>query len=246
MVKPVIAITLAGTVLLGQNAFAEEQVKWGYHGDKSFEDWGKLDAAYSTCTEGTEQSPINISEYMTAELATLKPNYQPGDATVVHNGHTIQVDFPDGQTLQAGDTEYHLKQLHFHTPSEHYLDGSPYPMEVHFVHQTEAGDLGVVGVMMEVGERHEVIDTIWKAIPEANTQGNTITLSAVDLLPEDVDYFTYEGSLTTPPCTEGVKWHVVKEPIEISREQLITFQTLFPVNARPIQPLNDRTVKGGS
>ena len=146
---------------------------------------------------------------------------------------------PNAGQLTVDGKSYNLLQFHFHTPSEHYIGGLPYPMEVHFVHQAEDGQLGVIGVLMKLGEESKAISKIWGAIAE---QG-TISLSAKDLLPANLDYFKYEGSLTTPPCSEGVQWHVVKEPITISEAQLIAFQELFPVNARPVQPLNTRTVK---
>ena len=150
----------------------------------------------------------------------------------------IQVNTAGSGALSVDGKSFDLLQFHFHTPSEHYIDGAPYPMEVHFVHKAADGTLGVVGVMFEVGAHNATIDKIWNGI------GGKISLSGSELLPNSLDYYKYDGSLTTPPCSEGVKWHVVKQPLSVSEKQLLAFQALFSVNARPVQPLNDRNVGG--
>ena len=220
------------------------QASWGYAGAGGFQNWGDLDAKYHACKDGQKQSPINIHEYASDDLPSLAPTYKSTDAEVINNGHTIQVNMADSGALNVDGQTYDLLQFHFHTPSEHYIDGAPYPMEVHFVHQAKDGTLGVVGVLFELGASNAAIDKIWKAIPAAGAKGNNITLSGMDLLPDSLDYYKYEGSLTTPPCSEGVQWHVVKSPLTMSEEQLLAFQSLFSVNARPVQPLNTRKVTG--
>ena len=222
-------------------------VKWGYSGANAAPYWGTLDAAYELCTTGKKQSPINIAKFLQEDVPDLQPSYQASQLSVKNNGHTIQVNFEPGSVLSVGGTSYKLMHGHFHTPSEHYLDGAPYPMELHFVHQADDGTLGVVGVMMKAGEHNPVIEGIWQNAPIQSGGEKTIEsvqISAADLLPASKEYYKYEGSLTTPPCTEGVQWHVLKDPIEISELQLKAFQALFPVNARPVQALNDRVVTG--
>lgn len=218
---------------------------WSYSGAEAFQHWGDLSAEFHACKSGVRQSPIDINEYNAAHLPPLHPSYRPGTLEVINNGHTIQVNTANSSGLEVNDKMYQLLQFHFHTPSEHYVDGAPYPMEVHFVHKAADGTLGVVGVMMQLGKENSAIRRIWSAMP-ATTEDHAglVTMSAGDLLPANLDYYKYEGSLTTPPCSEGVQWHVAKTPIEISAAQLREFQALFSMNARPVQPLHSRDVQG--
>lgn len=219
---------------------------WGYTGDGAAANWGDLKDDYHTCKDGKKQSPINIDKFVQGEVPPLQLNYQDTPLVVVNNGHTVQVNYAPGSSVSVGGKTYNLLQFHFHTPSEHYLNGAPAAMEVHFVHKAEDGTLGVVGVMMKVGAENAAIKNIWENIPAAGEEKAVegVTLAATQLLPGDHSYLKYEGSLTTPPCSEGVQWHVLKKPIEISQEQLIAFQELFPVNARPVQPLHGRVAEG--
>lgn len=213
---------------------------WSYAGDKGFQHWGSLNEKYATCDTGHHQSPINISDLSFDEtLPELKPNYTLSNLSVVNNGHTIQANVQEGSSLTIGDERFELLQLHFHTPSEHYINGTPFPMELHFVHRNQSGELAVLGVMFKVGETNPALDTLWNA---AGSDAS-VSVSTEDLLPQKLSYFRYDGSLTTPPCSEGVKWHVVPHPVSVSEEQLLAFQELFPVNARPIQPKHNRAVK---
>lgn len=219
---------------------------WGYSGAGSAHKWGDLNAAYEACKSGLSQSPININQFMQDDLKPLALSYVPSPLQVSNTGHSVQVNITPGSSFVVDDKSYVLKQFHFHTPSEHYIDGAPYPMEVHFVHQAEDGALAVIGVMMKVGAHNPVIEGIWQNVPaagETKTVGSVV-LSASDLLPEDKSYYSYDGSLTTPPCSEGVKWHVLKDPIEISEKQLTAFQAVFPVNARPVQAVGERVIRG--
>ena len=226
---------------------AHSGVDWGYTGSGAAHNWGDLDKQYKSCKKGMKQSPVNISKFMQKEMEPLKAAYGQSPLMVVNNGHTVQVNYKEGSKLISGEKMYHLKQFHFHTPSEHYIDGTPYPMEVHFVHQADDGELAVVGVMMKIGKKNETIGQIWSHIPKSGETNmpKDLKVSAADLLPRTGIYYKYDGSLTTPPCTEGVKWHVMQDPIEISQEQLTAFQALFPVNARPVQPLKGRVITGG-
>lgn len=250
-------------------------VKWSYVEAGAPQQWGSLHPDFELCGNGTEQSPINITQYLQSDLPPLKLEYKPTPLNVMNNGHALQVNYEEHSGMSVGDQKYTLKQIHFHTPSEHYLDGSPYPMEAHLVHQNKDGALAVVGVMMKVGAPNSTIEAIWQNAPigEGEKTIEGIGISAADILPalppapetkEGVEesaeesaeeekpapaapthaYYSYDGSLATPPCTEGVSWFVLKDPITISENQLRIFKSIFPVNARPLQPLGQRVVKG--
>ncbi len=245
-----LALTAALVGFLAAPAMAGDHTDmhkpWGYTGAGKAMEWGDLGSDYALCKLGEKQSPVNISEYASADLPPLEIAYTATPLEVVNNGHTVQTNYAAGSTMSVGGKTYNLLQMHFHTPSEHYIDGAPYPMEVHFVHKAADGELAVVGAMMKIGAANKVVQGIWQNIPAAGETKTveSVTYSGTDLLPEGRDYYKYVGSLTTPPCSENVQWHVLKEPIEISEEQLVAFQNIYPVNARPVQPLNERTVTG--
>lgn len=218
-----------------------EEVSWGYEGATGPEQWGMLDASFAACAEGAEQSPIDLANAIPAQGGTLAVNWQPTAAEVVDNGHTIQVNTAPGSSMRLEGREFSLLQFHFHLPSEHTADGRSIPMEVHFVHQAEEGDLAVIGIFMEAGAGHAAIDEIWNAIPDA--VGEPASLGNFDpnaLLPDGLGHSRYAGSLTTPPCSEVVSWVVLDETITVSRAQVDAFADLYPMNARPIQELNRR------
>jgi len=219
---------------------------WGYVGNGAAHRWGDLSTEFEACKKGVQQSPININEFVQGQLPALSGNYQPVPLEVANNGHTVQVNYAPGSGFRAQDKNFNLLQFNFRTPSEHYVDGAPYPMEAHFVHKAADGALGVVGVMFKVGEHNPVIEGIWQNVPQAGSAKTVdgVEINAGDLMPADKSYYKYDGSLTTPPCTEGVQWYVMKEPIELSAKQLTAFQAVFPVNARPIQALGERVVTG--
>ena len=223
-----------------------EITHWGYTGTDSAPHWGDLDEKYHICKDGQSQSPINIAKFLQEDVPDLKMAYHAVPLSVTNNGHTVQVNIAPGSSFEVGGITYDFLQLHFHTPSEHYLDGAPYPMEAHFVHKASDGTLGVIGVMMKVGEHNPVIEGIWQNVPAAGETKivETVEINPGDLLPSSLDYYKYDGSLTTPPCSEGVQWHVLKNTIELSEKQLRAFQSAFPVNARSIQPLNERVITG--
>ncbi|HOO81179.1 MAG TPA: carbonic anhydrase family protein [Alphaproteobacteria bacterium] len=223
------------------------QAHWGYSGGEAAPYWGTLDGSYELCASGQEQSPVNIAKFLQEDVPDITLSYKPSSLNVVNNGHTIQVNYDAGSGFEAAGVNYNLLQLHFHTPSEHYLDGAPYPMEMHLVHKAADGTLGVIGVMMKIGGHNPVIEGVWQNAPiqaGGSKSIESVEINAADLMPASLEYYKYDGSLTTPPCSEGVRWHVLKEPIEISEMQLKAFQALFPVNARPVQSLNDRVITG--
>jgi len=221
---------------------------WGY---EEAANWGKLDASFRLCEEGQSQSPINIKASIDADLAEIVFAYQPPLSTqpvaqkVLNNGHTIQLNIPAGQGMKAGRDAYQLLQFHFHTPSEYQLDGKSYPLEVHFVHKRGDGALGVVGVMFEEGEANTALEKIWQSMPDKageKTMPGETSLDMTKLLPRDQRYYRFMGSLTTPPCSEGVNWHMMQKPVTASKEQIEAFRKIFPMNARPLQQANSRLV----
>ena len=236
------ALALSATGALA----ADDGAKWGYEGDGSPEKWGDLAADYAACNTGAEQSPINIEADGTvpADFATVEISWSEFPAEVLNNGHTIQVNSGDaGGFLTLGDVRYNLLQYHFHAKSEHTIGGSYAPMEVHFVHASEAGDLLVVGVMIEEGEANPAIDAAWAAIPaEAGASNSGPVIDPAAMLPDDLSAYRYQGSLTTPPCTEIVTWNLLKTPITASAEQIAAFTAMYPNNYRPVQPQNRRYV----
>ncbi|MGW8180242.1 MAG: carbonic anhydrase, partial [bacterium] len=218
---------------------------WGYSGHGGPEHWGELDAQYEMCAKGKNQSPINLTGFIEAELEPLQLSYSGGATEILNNGHSIQVNYAPGSILTVDGKSFVLKQFHFHAPSENQIDGRTYPMEVHLVHADKDGNLAVIGIMMDLGEANPIISELWKKMPEK--EGDTFPLAsgldAKGLLPKSKDYYRYDGSLTTPPCTEGVRWIVMKEPVSVSREQAESFEHIMHhPNNRPVQPLNARIV----
>lgn len=218
---------------------------WSYGGAENPTQWGRLGNDFAACEVGRDQSPINIDDAIVGAPAKIDFQYTPVPLVVVNNGHTIQVDYAKGSSVTINGKVYELVQFHFHTPSEHATSGKSSAMELHLVHRNKAGQLAVVGVMMEKGIANAAIDTVWKHIPqEGQPQKNEeVTINAADLLPPGKTYFSYAGSLTTPPCDEGVQWNVMAEPIKVSAAQIAKFESLFQVNSRPIQPANGRIIE---
>jgi carbonic anhydrase len=231
-----------------QGAPAPAAPHWDYSGgEEGPSHWGDLAGDFGACKTGHKQSPVNIAKYYQEEMPEIKPSYTPSPVALVNNGHTLQFNYAPGSGFTLDGVKYTLKQFHFHTPSEHYLDGAPFPMELHLVHQADDGTLAVIGVMLKAGEPNKILQTLWQNAP--TTAGGEksvpdVQISAADLLPKSLGYYRYDGSLTTPPCKEGVQWIVLKDPVEISEQQITTFQKLFPLNARPVQPLGERVVTG--
>lgn len=241
------------TDTLEQEQTAEaNQVKtaaWSYEGGTGPENWGELDTSYSACTNGQEQSPINV-EFSKIPAGNTTANtaihYQATPFSLANNGHTIQANTTaKDNTLVIDGKKYELAQFHFHTPSEHQFNGQHYDMELHLVHKDAEENLAVLGVMIQEGEKNEALSALWEALPSEKTHEDISIESPVPLqalLPKDQTSFQYNGSLTTPPCTEEVEWIVFEEPIQMSKEQIQDFQRIFPENHRPVQPLNERDV----
>ena len=218
---------------------------WSYSGHEGPNEWGKLDSTYAACSSGKTQSPIDIRGAQKTDLPALKFDYNSVPLNIIDNGHTIQVNYPAGSTLTVGKKLYVLKQFHFHHPSEEHVNGHGYDMVVHLVHADAEGHLAVVAVFLKKGNTNPLIDLVWQnLLPEREKAVDVsgVTLNAKGLLPADRGYYTFSGSLTTPPCSEGVTWYVMKNPVALSEAQVAAFAKLYPRNARPIQASNDRKI----
>jgi carbonic anhydrase len=238
-------LTLWCSAVLPFPLCAQEASHWGYKGEGAPSNWSKLDPANAMCSAGHRQSPIDIRGAKTSALDALKFAYNSVPLNIIDNGHSIQVNYAPGSTLTVGDKTYVLKQFHFHHPSEEHVNGHSYDMVAHLVHADADGHLAVVALLFKGGQANGVIDQIWKNIPTEKNKAVDIsgaTLNARDLLPSDLGYFTFSGSLTTPPCSEDVTWFVLKTPASLSPDQLAAIAKLYPDNARPIQPTNGREI----
>jgi carbonic anhydrase len=210
--------------------------------------WGDLEAGFAHCKNGKAQSPINLEKAQTGPLAPMAFKYQDASLSIVNNGHTIQVNLPKGSSARIGGQEYELLQFHFHGPSEHRVDGQSFPLEVHFVHKNKAGELAVVGVFLTEGKANPALQKMWGHLPKdvnKEQKVEAVKINPATLLPAGKTHYHYNGSLTTPPCSEKVNWNVMADPVEISKEQIAQFQALYKNNARPVQPMHGRALVRG-
>ena len=224
------------------------EVHWAYDGENGPQAWGKLKPEFNVCAIGKRQSPINIEDSGTLQgpAEALQFNYTPSSGTVVNNGHTIQVDLQGDNSLTVRGSVYRLVQFHFHTPSEEQVNFRNSAMVTHLVHKNAEGQLAVVAVLLDPGVANTLINTVWTYMPlDTNDRVRLPTgiLNMNELLPKDQRYYQFIGSLTTPPCTENVLWMVLKQPTQVSKDQIRLFQQLYPSNARPVQPVNGRPVR---
>jgi carbonic anhydrase len=217
-------------------------VHWGYEGAMGPDRWGD---EFPTCARGKSQSPLNIKGPFEKAQFGVAPDYKPGQLKIINNGHTIQVNVPPGSKLRIDSKPFELLQFHFHRPSEEQIDGKPAAMVVHFVHKNDAGRLAVLGVLLKEGNENPGIKTLWANAPltegpEVEPEG--VMFNPANLLPREYEFYSYEGSLTTPPCTEGVRFFILKSQVNITKEQVEQFP--FKKNARPVQPQNGRAIAG--
>ncbi|MDO9197099.1 MAG: carbonic anhydrase family protein [Rhodoferax sp.] len=224
------------------------EVHWRYEGETGPQAWGKLKPDFNVCAIGKRQSPINIEESGTLQgpAEPLQFNYQPSSGTVVNNGHTIQVDLTGDNSMTVRGSTYKLLQFHFHHPSEERVDYRGFAMVAHLVHRNAEGQLAVVAVLLDPGVANALINKVWTYMPLDTGDRVRMPTGLIDmneLLPKDQRYYQFMGSLTTPPCTEGVLWLVLKQPTTVSRDQIRLFSQLFPNNARPVQAVNGRAVR---
>lgn len=241
-------LALPLSLLVGLFAFvsiaaASGPVHWTYSGEEGPEHWGELSEDFALCSTGTEQSPIDIPSASSTNPTDIVFNYNPTDVNILNNGHTIQVNYDEGSSIEIDGTTYNLLQFHFHALSEHTVDGNYADAEMHLVHQSDAGEYAVVGVLIKRGGENAAYAPVWDNLPAQEAEETTISgasVNAADLLPAEQSYYRYNGSFTTPPCTEGVNWFVLSTPVELSDAQLASFEQVYSANYRPVQPLNDR------
>ena len=230
---------------------------WGYDGEEGAEHWGRL--GYPICSRGKNQSPVDLGNSVSVALDDIRFDYHGSRLKSINNGHTVQFNYDPGSAISVGGKRYALLQFHFHSPSENTINGVPFDMEMHLVHKSADNQLAVVGVFIKVGQtddrdkghdkgRNASLSSVFEAFPEKTSQTKTGKgpINAAQLLPQNQTYYHFLGSLTTPPCTEGVNWFVMQNPIEITTKQLSRFTSIFDHNARPIQPWNKRILFGNT
>lgn len=242
--NPIAALAVAALCLSSHAPAAEHPPRWDYVGEVGPEHWAELGPDNASCA-GKNQSPIDLANFIEAELPAIDFAYEPGGSAVTNNGHSIQVNYDAGSSISVDSTDFALKQFHFHAPSENHISGRSFPAEAHFVHADANGNLAVVALMFEQGERNATLEEVLSRMPakEGLTQALAPAVAAMDLMPPDRDYFRYAGSLTTPPCSEGVRWLVLKNPVSASAEQIaVLVKTLGRANNRPVQPVGARVV----
>ncbi|MFP7753741.1 carbonic anhydrase [Thermodesulfobacteriota bacterium B35] len=244
MKKACITATAAFALIAG-NALASGGAHWGYTGDTGPAHWGTLKPEFEMCAKGVNQSPINLTGFIEAELEPITFNYSGLATEILNNGHSIQANYTAGSTITVAGKTFELKQFHFHSPSENTINGESFPMEGHFVHAAKDGSLAVIAVMYKIGDENEGMKKLWKQMPAK--AGDKIAMAsqvkADELLPKNRDYYRFNGSLTTPPCTEGVVWLVMKTPMTVSKEQVEQFtHVMHHPNNRPVQPVGARPV----
>jgi len=225
--------------------FASNHAQWGYTGEYGPSHWGDLKSEYKMCKIGKNQSPINITNEIKANLQPLKLEYNVKAYEFLNNGHTLKAKMKKGATLYIDGKKFNLLQFHFHTPSENTINGKHFPMEAHFVHSSKNGELAVISLMFQNGKYNATMQKLINNMPKHAGNYKNIckaNLKAKDLLPKKLDYYRFNGSLTTPPCSEGVRWFVLKTPVEMSETQIKEFEKIMHKNNRPIQPINARII----
>lgn len=248
----IISVLFLGiAILVPEGLRAQWKTQWSYEGPLGPEHWGDLDPDYAACKLGKEQSPIDIRDATKADLPALRFEYKSEPLKyLINNGYTIRVNYHDapgtGNFLIVGDKRYQLTQFHFHRPSEEYIHGKPYDMVAHLMHEASDGSVAGVAVLLRAGSANPTIQQLWRYMPKAKGGEQEIPgvqINPAGLLPQDAAYYKYMGSVTAPPCAEGVTWFVLKTPVEVSADEINAFANLYPHDVRPIQPLNGRVVQ---
>ena len=218
--------------------------EWSYTGEQGPEHWGDLAPEFIQCKVGFNQSPVDIANTVDSDLPALELNYTGSTTSIVNNGHTAQASVDPGNTLVVEGETFELLQFHLHTPSEHRINGRSFPLETHYVHRSEKGELAVIGILHEIGSASEQLEAFEAKIPAEINQPVPYVVALADLPITRMDhsYYRYNGSLTTPPCSEGVRWFVLKQTIPISRKQREIYETLIGEDARGPQPINARPI----
>jgi len=252
--RPVAVLVYSGLVLTGllfspNFAFAQghgSSPHWSYSGANGPDHWGDLDPSFVACKSGKLQSPIDIEDSRKAQVMPLQFDYKPSPLKIINNGHTFQINYAPGSIVTIGETPYQIVQFHFHTPSEEAISGEHYDMVMHIVHKSANNKLVVVAVLLKRGKDNVFIQKLWANLPSEEGTETTVpnvTIDLTDALLTNHSYYHFTGSLTTPPCTEGVEFYILKTPVEVSSAQIAMFARTFPMNARPIQPSNGREIQ---
>jgi carbonic anhydrase len=229
--------TMGATVAVAQH--------WGYSGEAGPENWSKIDPKFAMCALGRNQSPVDLAGFVRADLRPLKIEYRAGAAEILHTGHTVQVNYAAGSRLTVEGRAFELKQFHFHAPSENRIGGKQFPLEAHLVHADGDGNLAVIAVMFQEGAANPFLATLWEKMPKAAGDKSPLSagLNVSEMLATRRDYYRFNGSLTTPPCSEGVRWIVMKKTVSASRAQIEDLsKALGFANNRPVQPVNARVL----
>ena len=231
--------------ILEETSLEEKHIHWSYEGEGGPSNWGRLRGEFATCAAGKRQSPIDIRDPVRVDLEPIGFDYRESRFRIIDNGHTVQVNVGEGNDIAIMGRVYHLMQFHFHRPSEERVNGKVYDMVIHLVHKDDDGHLAVVSVLLEKGSEHPLIQALWNNLPLEVDQelAPAVPIDIKRLLPESRSYSVYMGSLTTPPCTEGVLWIVLNQAVQVSPEQIAIFARLYRNNARPLQPANGRLIK---
>lgn len=227
----------------GESHPAAEPPHWTYEGEEGPAHWGELDSAYALCGMGAHQSPIDVQSPQGQDLTNISFHYQPSEVNILNNGHTVQVNYDSGSYMELEDVRYDVVQFHYHAPSEHALDGKLFAAELHIVHKNADGNLAVVGILFDEGTQNDALQPFIDNLPaeKSDVHDTGVKINAADLLPAVQTTYRYSGSLTTPPCSEDVRWNLMTSPVEASSAQLEALANLFEDgNNRPVQPLNDR------
>jgi carbonic anhydrase len=242
------AETVAGTKPVNVHRDSEARPHggvWSYAGAAGPQAWGRLKPEYSLCAKGQRQSPIDIRDGIALDLEPLQVDYKPSSFGVIDNGHTVQVNLAPGNAIELNGRRYALQQFHFHRPSELRINGRQFEMDVQLVHRDAEGRVAVLSVLLERGTALPALQTVWNHLPLEKNEENAVRVHVdpAQLLPSDGRYYTFMGSLTTPPCSEGVLWLVMQQPLQVSAQQIDIFARLYPMNARPIQSAAGRMIK---
>jgi len=238
------AATAAALAIAAANA-PKRGTAWSYEGELGPANWSKINDGWAKCGTGNRQSPIDLRDGIKVNLEQIGFDYHPSSFNEVNNGHTIQVEVGSGNFITVGNQTYELQQFHFHRPSEEKINGKGTEMVMHLVHKSAEGKIAIVAVLLERGQPHSLMQTIWDNLPLEKNEvvAPAIVIDPSDALPEKREYFTYMGSLSEPPCTEGVLWMVFKQPRQASPAQMALFSRLYPLNARPVQSTAGRMIK---
>lgn len=243
-----VSVCLVGVSFAGGHGGGDsEEVHWGYQGAGSPAHWGDLKPEFKMCGEGKSQSPVDIVGAVSGDQPKLSFSYADTTLSLINNGHTIKANYGSGSSISVGGDTYQLLQFHFHSLSENKVEGQFFPVEAHLVHANAAGKLAVVGVLFEEGDANPLLEKLWSYTPsKANSDVvvPTVSINVSELLPQSNAYYGFTGSLTTPPCTEGVRWMVLQNPVTVSAGQIAKFRGFFDDHDtnRPVQPLNGRVV----